>query len=168
MTEGVEHEIHADFGDVIIFPPQTRHTIQNPTDTPVRNLSIKLPSALLDRGKSYKGALGQGEKRSIKLTDENYFTLDLADIELPYQLRVYRFDAENPLRTLQFPQKALLYPLQGEYLVSTELFQRKTFRAGEGGDSLVLDKNTQLQIESLDQDGKIYCVVLNENWESTV
>lgn len=41
---------------MIIFPPQTRHTIKNPTQQEVMNISIKLPSALLDRGKEYKGA----------------------------------------------------------------------------------------------------------------
>lgn len=57
QTQGQEYSIEAQFGDVIIFPPKTRHTIQNPTDHAVMNLSIKLPSALLDRGKTYTGEL---------------------------------------------------------------------------------------------------------------
>ena len=159
-TEGIEHEIHADFWDIIIFPPKTWHTIKNPTDYPVMNLSVKLPSALLDRGKVYQGSVGQGEKRTLDQKADHVFGHDLNDLEMPYHIRVYVFDEGKSEHIVSHKGKALLYPLEWEYLVSTPYFKNKTFRKG---DALLLDAETEASISNINGEGKIYTVILREN-----
>ena len=56
------------------------------------NLSVKLPSAVLDRGKIYQGSVGQGEKRALAQKADHVFGHDLNDLEMPYHIRVYVFD----------------------------------------------------------------------------
>lgn len=159
--QGQEKEIKADFGDVIIFPPKTRHTIKNPTENPVMNLSVKLPSALLDRGKIYSWLEGEGEKRSFKKKDDHVFGHDLKDLNIPYQIRVYFFDTEKTEHAIIFEEKSLFYPLEWEYLVSTKFFKNKTFRKG---DSLLLEAKTQVSITNISGEGKIYAVHLEKDW----
>ena len=159
-TEGIEHEIHADFWDIIIFPPKTWHTIKNPTDYPVMNLSVKLPSALLDRGKVYQGSVGQGEKRTLEQKADHVFGYDLNDLGMPYHIRVYVFDEGKSEHIISHKGKSLLYPLEWEYLVSTPYFKNKTFRKG---DALLLDAETEASITNINGEGKIYTVILKEN-----
>lgn len=159
-TEGIEHEIQADFWDIIIFPPKTWHTIKNPTDYPVMNLSVKLPSALLDRGKVYQGSVGQGEKRTLDQKADHVFGHDLNDLEMPYHIRVYVFDEGKSGHIISHKGKALLYPLEWEYLVRTPYFKNKTFRKG---DALLLDAETEASITNIDGEGQIYTVILREN-----
>ena len=159
-TEGIEHEIQADFWDIIIFPPKTWHTIKNPTDHPVMNLSVKLPSALLDRGKVYQGSAGQGEKRTLDQKADHVFGHDLNDLGMPYHIRVYVFDEGKSEHIVSHKGKSLLYPLEWEYLVSTPYFKNKTFRKG---DALLLDAETEASITNLNGEGKIYTVILREN-----
>lgn len=159
-TEGIEHEIQADFWDIIIFPPKTWHTIKNPTDHPVMNLSVKLPSALLDRGKVYQGSAGQGEKRTLDQKADHVFGHDLNDLGMPYHIRVYVFDEGKSEHIVSHKGKSLLYPLEWEYLVSTPYFKNKTFRKG---DALLLDAETEASITNLNGEGKIYTVILKEN-----
>lgn len=159
-TEGIEHEIHADFWDIIIFPPKTWHTIKNPTDYPVMNLSVKLPSALLDRGKVYQGSVGQGEKRTLDQKADHVFGHDLNDLGMPYHIRVYVFDEGKSGHIISHKGKSLLYPLEWEYLVSTPYFKNKTFRKG---DALLLDAETEASITNIDGEGQIYTVILREN-----
>lgn len=160
-TEGKEYQIEAQFGDVIIFPPKTWHTICNPTDYPVRNLSIKLPSALLDRGRTYMGASWKGEKRAMKETADHILTVDLSDLALPYHLTLYRFDVWKKEHTLQFDGKSLLYPLTGEYLVSTRFFSQRVLR---NGDTVLLDSQEVATLQCLTNEGTIYCVDLKPDW----
>lgn len=159
-TEGIEHEIHADFWDIIISPPKTWHTIKNPTDYPVMNLSVKLPSALLDRGKVYQGSVGQGEKRTLEQKADHVFGYDLNDLGMPYHIRVYVFDEGKSEHIISHKGKSLLYPLEWEYLVSTPYFKNKTFRKG---DALLLDAETEASITNINGEGKIYTVILKEN-----
>ena len=159
-TEGVEQEIQADFWDIIIFPPKTWHTIKNPTDYPVMNLSVKLPSALLDRGKIYQGSVGQGEKRTLDQKADHVFGLDLNDLGMAYHIRVYVFDEEKSEHIVSHKGKALLYPLEWEYLATTQYFKNKTFRKG---DALLLDAETEASITNINGKGKIYTVILKEN-----
>lgn len=159
-TERIEQEIQADFWDIIIFPPKTWHTIKNPTDHPVMNLSVKLPSALLDRGKVYQGSVGQGEKRTLDQKADHVFGYDLNDLGMPYHIRVYVFDEGKSEHIVSHKGKSLLYPLEWEYLVSTPYFKNKTFRKG---DALLLDAETEASITNLNGEGKIYTVILREN-----
>ena len=159
-TERIEHEIQADFWDIIIFPPKTWHTIKNPTDYPVMNLSVKLPSALLDRGKVYQGSVGQGGKRTLEQKADHVFGYDLNDLGMPYNIRVYVFDEGKSGHIISHKGKSLLYPLEWEYLVSTPYFKNKTFRKG---DALLLDAETEASITNINGKGKIYTVILKEN-----
>ena len=159
-TEGIEQEIHADFWDIIIFPPKTWHTIKNPTDYPIMNLSVKLPSALLDRGKLYQGSVGQGEKRTLDQKADHVFGHDLNDLEMPYHIRVYVFDEGKSEHIISHKGKSLLYSLEWEYLVSTPYFKNKTFRKG---DALLLDAETEASITNINGEGEIYTVILKEN-----
>ena len=159
-TERIEHEIQADFWDIIIFPPKTWHTIKNPTDYPVMNLSVKLPSALLDRGKVYQGSVGQGGKRTLEQKADHVFGYDLNDLGMPYHIRVYVFDEGKSGHIISHKGKSLLYPLEWEYLVSTPYFKNKTFRKG---DARLLDAETEASITNINGKGKIYTVILKEN-----
>ena len=159
-TERIEHEIQADFWDIITFPPKTWHTIKNPTDYPVMNLSVKLPSALLDRGKVYQGSVGQGGKRTLEQKADHVFGYDLNDLGMPYHIRVYVFDEGKSGHIISHKGKSLLYPLEWEYLVSTPYFKNKTFRKG---DALLLDAETEASITNINGKGKIYTVILKEN-----
>lgn len=159
-TEGIEQEIHADFWDIIIFPPKTWHTIKNPTDYPIMNLSVKLPSALLDRGKLYQGSVGQGEKRTLDQKADHVFGHDLNDLGMSYDIRVYIFDKGKSEHIVSHKGKSLLYPLEWEYLATTPYFKNKTFRKG---DSLLLDAETEASISNINGKGKIYTVILKEN-----
>lgn len=42
-NNGNIHELPVSYGDFAIIPPGTIHSIENPSDTPVMNISIKLP-----------------------------------------------------------------------------------------------------------------------------
>lgn len=158
QTEGVEKEIKADFGDMIIFPPQTRHTIKNPTQQEVMNMSIKLPSALLDRGKEYKGAKWEWEKRSLIEVEKNHHVLDIADVGMPYTIEVYAFDQEKPTWEICNEHKSLIYPLlNSEYLVSSETIGKKVLRFK---DALVLAAHEKLSLEYL-WEGVAYIYVVS-------
>lgn len=76
------------------------------------NLSVKLPSALLDRGKVYQGSVGQGEKRTLDQKADHVFGHDLNDLEMPYHIRVYVFDEGKSGHIISHKGKALLYPLE--------------------------------------------------------
>lgn len=160
-TKGIEQEIQADFWDIIIFPPKTWHTIKNPNDHPVMNLSVKLPSALLDRGKVYQGSVGQGEKRALDQKADHVFGHDLNDLGMPYHIRVYIFDKKKSTHIISNKGKSLFYPLEWEYLVSTPYFKNKTFRKG---DSLLLDAETEAAIININGEGKIYTIHLAKDW----
>ena len=73
------------------------------------NLSVKLPSALLDRGKVYQGNVGQGEKRTLEQKADHVFGHDL---EMPYHIRVYVFDEGKSEHIISHKGKSLLYPLE--------------------------------------------------------
>ncbi len=160
-NEGIEEEIETKFGDIIIFPPKTWHTIKNPTDSPVINLSVKLPSALLDRGKCYRGIAGQGEKRPLNKKADHIFGHDLEDLKMPYQIRVYFFDDTKSEHTVLYEGKSLFYPLEWEYLVSTQYFKNKTFRKG---DALLLDAETEVSMININGEGKVYAIHLAKDW----
>lgn len=161
QTEGKEKEIKADFWDMIIFPPQTWHTIQNPTDHSVMNMSIKLPSALLDRGKEYTWAFWQGEKRSLLPLKNQHYTFDLSDIPVPYRIELYEFTSSKAKHTLQYPNKSLIYPLlHGEFLAESQTLGKKMLRYK---DALLLAANEKLELESLLwEKWRVYVVVLNK------
>lgn len=130
---------------MIVFPPQTWHTIQNPTDHSVMNMSIKLPSALLDRGREYKGALGQGEKRSLISLQNQHYTFDLSDIPVPYRIELYEFSENQSIHTIQYKEKSLIYPLlEGEYLAKSKTLGNKFLRYK---DTLLLGENEELELQ---------------------
>ena len=76
------------------------------------NLSVKLPSALLDRGKVYQGSVGQGEKRTLEQKADHVFGYDLNDLGMPYHIRVYVFDEGKSEHIVSHKGKSLLYPLE--------------------------------------------------------
>lgn len=76
------------------------------------NLSVKLPSALLDRGKVYQGSVGQGEKRTLEQKADHVFGHYLNDLEMPYHIHVYVFDEGKSEHIVSHKGKALLYPLE--------------------------------------------------------
>lgn len=161
QTAGVEHEINADFGDMIIFPPQTWHTIKNPTSEEVMNMSIKLPSALLDRGKEYKWALGKGEKRSLVETGDHQYRLEIEDIWVPYNINVYSFDKVKNVHHIKNSSKSLIYPLLwAEFLVTSPTIGKKVLRFR---DALVLASGEEVLLEQLDSATTyVYMVSLTE------
>ncbi|RKW22796.1 hypothetical protein D8B45_04310, partial [Candidatus Gracilibacteria bacterium] len=117
-------------------------------------------SALLDRGKVYQGSVGQGGKRTLEQKADHVFGYDLNDLGMPYHIRVYVFDEGKSGHIISHKGKSLLYPLEGEYLVSTPYFKNKTFRKG---DTLLLDAETEASINNINGKGKIYTVILKEN-----
>ena len=76
------------------------------------NLSVKLPSALLDRGKVYQGSVGQGGKRTLEQKADHVFGYDLNDLGMPYHIRVYVFDEGKAGHIISHKGKSLLYPLE--------------------------------------------------------
>ena len=76
------------------------------------NLSVKLPSALLDRGKVYQGNVGQGEKRTLDQKADHVFGHDLNDLGMPYDIRVYIFDKGKSEHIISHKGKSLFYPLE--------------------------------------------------------
>lgn len=54
-----------------------------------------------------------------------------------------------------------MYPLTGEYLVSTRFFSQRVLR---NGDTVLLDSQEVATLQCLTNEGTIYCVDLKPDW----
>lgn len=162
--DGERYILEADFGDFIIFPPKTYHTIENPTDKPVKNMSVKLPWALLDRGKEYqRGGAGRIEK--MKETAPGVREARFEAEGVPYFSKMYSFDENIKNHTICPENKSLLYVLDGGFSVSWLPQNPDDTEIAQDNFAILLDKWTQIDISSLKKSGHIYMIELLDNWK---
>lgn len=111
-------ELPVSYGDFAIIPPDTIHTIENPSDTPMMNISIKLPGALLDRGKTIDNRTGTCRIEHMTQTPENgIYIKTFPDIDIPYTIGIYDFyNITTPKVAIKSQWKAACYVISWEYV----------------------------------------------------
>lgn len=156
------YEIEANFWDFIIFPPKTFHTIENPTDKPVKNMSVKVPWALLDRGREYSF---DWWKWFLQKMQDLWNWVKEARFEnqwVPYFARLFCFDDTIKNHKIKPKNKALLYVLDGGFLV--EGIWKDSEIVLESF-SILLDKDKQIEIKSIKNKWNIYMIEFLDNWQ---
>lgn len=161
-TKGKEKCVSADFGDFILFPPKTWHTIENPTDIPVKNLSIKLPKALLDRWKSYSNAPGTNILQKMTQIWDCIYHADFTQQNIPYYIEIYTFDWDKQKHKITTHWRGMIYCIDGDFILEGLWETRKAIKEG---DAIILDKNSEILLTKLSSKGRLYKVELTDNWE---
>lgn len=80
-------------------------------------------------------------------------------------MSIYSYDPECRIHTLQPKGKTLVYPLMGEYIVSTSDWNNKVLRQG---DALLIDENQWAKIQVLSETGHLYTVTLLPDWAEKI
>lgn len=161
-NEGKEECIQADFWDFIIFPPKTWHTIENPTDLPVKNLSVKLPSSLLDRGKIYNGGWWMKFTKKLESVSPNHYFAKFEEQWVPYHIEVYTFDERIDKHSISTMGRSLIYCINGDFIVE---WLGDTKQAVKEGDAIFLDIHKNIEVVSLSKWGSLYRVELIVDWD---
>lgn len=153
-----EHSLEASFGDFIIFPPKTYHTINNPNNFPVRNISIKLPGALLDRSNILdQNEPWTGEVVHIDDLWEWIFHKSFPAQGLTYDIFVYDFSEKKEF-SITPKGKSVIYALDGDFLV---MFAHEEHNhVISESDIVVLNDQHTVNISRVNGSGKLYMVTL--------
>jgi hypothetical protein len=81
---------------MVIIPQGITHTIRNSTLDSVKNISVKLPNALLDRCNALNKNKASGvEVRHMQSNNEGVHSFDLSDLHLGYAIEIHQFDNEK-------------------------------------------------------------------------
>lgn len=163
MFDWKEYEIDADFWDFIIFPPKTFHTIQNPNDFPIKNMSVKLPWALLDRGKTYNNTWW---KWFLKKMEEISPWVKKATFEeqwVPYFSKLYSFSKNISSHDIETENKSLLYVLDWAFIID---WLPKKEEVVTDSFAVILDAWEKINIKTIKEKGNIYMIELLDNWEN--
>lgn len=162
MLDWKEYILEADFWDFIIFPPKTFHTIENPNDFPVKNMSVKLPTALLDRWKEFKNTgwawFIQKMQEISPWVREARFELQ----EVPYFSRLFSFDENVKNHKISPKNKSMLYVLWWEFIISWLEEEVSTL---SDSSVVLLDSLKEVEITSLRKKWNIYMIELLDNWK---
>lgn len=159
-TDWEEVCVDADFGDFILFPPKTWHTIENPTDSPVKNISVKLPKALLDRWKTYNNALWENIVKKMIPVWTGHYRADFIDQEVPYHIEIYTFEWNQESQSINTKWRGLVYCIDWDFILE---WLWKTKKAIKEWDVIILDKNSEVSLTKLSTDWRLYRVELSDN-----
>lgn len=154
-----EHLLEANFWDFIIFPPKTYHTINNPNKYPVRNISIKLPWALLDRSNNLdKSEPWSWEVLKMEEVENWIYKKDFKNIlDLPYNIHIY--DMNKIKNTKINPTwKSVIYVMDWDFIINF-LWENKKNVVSES-DIIVLNNMNTIEIEKVNGWWKLYMVTL--------
>lgn len=158
-----EHIIEADFWDFIIFPPKTYHTIKNPNDFPVRNISIKLPWALFDRWRILENSEPwKWEKQSLEFVEKWIYFKEFPLQNVPYKIYIYDFSEIESIQVTP-TGKSALYVLNWDFICNID-WEKKS--AISEADVIIANSTNKIDIDVLNTwIGKIYMVTLQDNIE---
>ena len=153
--------LEANFWDFIIFPPNTIHTIHNPWNEPLINISVKLPSALLDRwskidNRPWKWEIRKSQKTSIDWVYKATFEKEW----VPYYIKIFNFsEIENSEIILDSEwKKACFYIVKWDFIWN--FLNEKKKNSLSQWDVILLDPKTKFNIQALNWEGVIYSVFL--------
>lgn len=154
-------ELKPEFWDFVIFPPKTIHTIHNPEDKPIMNISIKLPSALLDRWEEIDIRGWKGELRKmIKSNEEGVYYWNFDKEWMPYFIKIFKCDEIKTWNIILewLWKKSSFYIIEWN-LVWNKIWESK-FSVLSKWDTIILDKNDEFNVKDLNWDAVIYWVIL--------
>ena len=157
-------ELHADFWDFIIFPPNTIHTIYNPSNESLMNISVKLPWALLDRWSEIDNRPWEWKIQHIQETEKKWIYKAEFDTEnVPYFIQIFKFDEiRNNKTTLEsWNCKTCFYIIKWDFVWKNT--KEKKNNALSQWDTIILDKNQTFEINDLNWDWIIYSVFLTDS-----
>lgn len=152
----IEKEMDVDFWDIVMIPPKIFHTIYNPNDHDVRNISVKLPWALLDRWKIDQKNIGIWSIRKMNNIWNWESIVEFKDIWIEYNIRVFDFSNWCGNREIIATYNSMLYVLWWDYVVQFDWETRKNVI--NESDSIILEPWKKININSVNQDGFIYMV----------
>ncbi len=154
------YDLEANFWDFIIFPPNTIHTIYNPWDEALMNISIKLPSALLDRWEEIDNRPWKGEIRKPKETNIKWVYKATFEKEwVPYYIKIFNFsEIEGSIKLDSENRKSCFYIVKWDFIWKFEGENRRNSLSQ--WDNIILDVDKSFDIQSLNQDWVIYSVFL--------
>ena len=160
---GIEQVLPVSCGDMVIIPQGITHTIRNPTLDSVKNISVKLPKALLDRSNTLNKNKASGvEVRHMQSNNKGAYSFDLSDLHLGYTIEIHRFDNEK-VHYIKSHWKSLFYVLEGSFLID---FIAKDGEMQAMQDVLVpwdvalCDDMRSVRLEAIQRSGAIYMVTL--------
>lgn len=161
MIDGKEYVLEADFWDFIIFPPKTFHTIENPNNFSVKNMSVKLPTALLDRGKEFKNTWWAWKIQKMQEILPWVMEARFEEQEVPYFSRLFIFDENIKNHKISPKNKSMLYVLNWEFIISWLEDEVSTL---SDSSVVLLDSLKEVEIASLRKKWNIYMIELLDNW----
>ncbi len=150
-------------GDIVIIPPNITHTIRNPSNKHVKNISVKLPKALLDR---YRSMLINSAKwvevRKMVTTNAGVSTMDLTDLNVGYNITIYHFSEWVWVHRIVPTGKSMLYVIKWWYIVE---FLWKDINTWDEDvvtvwDVIIINPEVPIRIQSIKTRGMIYMVTL--------
>jgi cupin superfamily acireductone dioxygenase involved in methionine salvage len=117
-NNGEMQELSVWFWDFAIIPPGTIHSIENHTDAPVMNISIKLPWALKDRGAQIDNRIGVCNiQHMVESERTGIYEAVFPTIDVPYTIGIYDFSAISDASvTIESMHKSAAYVISGDYI----------------------------------------------------
>ncbi len=149
-------ELPVSYGDFAIIPPDTIHTIENPSDTPMMNISIKLPGALLDRGKTIDNRTGTCRIEHMTQTPENgIYIKTFPDVNIPYTIGIYDFhNITTPKVAIKSQGKSACYVISWDYVGHFSNEDKQHVLQAES--TIILDGKRDFIIDTVINPGVIY------------
>lgn len=159
----VERIIPVSSGDMVIIPQGITHTIRNPTLNPVKNISVKLPQALLDRCNTLSKNRASGvEVRRMFSNNNDVYSFDLTDLHLGYSIEIHRFDYEK-FHYVTSRWKSLIYVLDGGFLIDflpKDGEIQTTQNVLVPWDVAICENMRSIRLEAIQRIGSVYMVTL--------
>ncbi len=122
-NRGEEIDLVVGEDSFVKITPNTNHTIKNESSDPARNASIKLPSALFDRGEDSNYSTS-GSAELLKYADlgNGIKELDLSKINegTKYISRVYRFEEGQQIKIYSDNKNSISYVISGNFICNSK------------------------------------------------
>ena len=153
----------ANTNEIVHFSATTPHTLYNPTNSLSRNVTVKLPTGLLDwrpacnlnpiksthseilKGKLSRFGTKGGTKISFSIKDEYY----------DYKLELLQLKKDSVIENI-YNEDRYIFVVDGELLISSGNIKKYCSK----NDYIVVDKNTKFKIQTKTK-SKLYIVINN-------
>jgi len=136
--------------EIVSFSATTPHTLYNPANSPSRNISVKIPTGLMDWKPIYDlNPIKNGHSDVLK-GRTSQFDINGTKISFSIKDRYYNYDLEilelkkNSVMEDVYTKDKYFFVIEGEFLVSSGDIKKHCSK----NDFIVIDKNTNFKIET--------------------
>jgi len=141
----------ANTNEIVHFSATTPHTLYNPANSLSRNISVKLPTGLLDwrplhnlnPTKSTRAAILKGKLSRLGIKGGTKISFSIKDEYYDYMLEILELKEDSVMEGIYNKDK-YFFVIEGELLISSEDIKKQCSRS----DYIVIDKNTDFNIKT--------------------